>query len=46
MALLEKRFGVLTPQQQEIIYQLDEKRLFALTEKLWQAQSLANIFDE
>jgi len=44
IALLEKRFGVLTPQQQEIIYQLDEKRLFALTEKLWQAQSLADIF--
>jgi len=46
IALLEKRFDVLTPQQQEIICQLDEKRLFALTEKLWQAQSLVDIFNE
>ncbi|MDY6992804.1 MAG: Rpn family recombination-promoting nuclease/putative transposase [Pseudomonadota bacterium] len=43
IALLEKRFSALTPEQKKYIHQLDEKSLLALTEKLWQAQSVQDI---
>ncbi|MDY6993840.1 MAG: DUF4351 domain-containing protein [Pseudomonadota bacterium] len=46
IALLEKRFSPLTPAQKAFIYQLESSQLIALSEKLWQAQSLANIFAE
>jgi len=46
IVLLEKRFSALTSEQKEFIYQLDEKSLLALTEKLWQAQSVQDILEQ
>ncbi|MDY6992226.1 MAG: DUF4351 domain-containing protein [Pseudomonadota bacterium] len=46
IALLEKRFSPLTPEQKAFIYQLETSQLLDLTEQLWQAQSLADIFAE
>jgi len=46
IALLEKRFSPLTPAQKAFLYQLESSQLIALSEQLWQAQSLADIVAE
>ena len=46
ISMLEMRFNPLTPAQKAYIYKLDAASLLALTEKLWHAQSLRDIFDE
>jgi len=46
ITLLEKRFNPLSTEQKTFIYQLNSNELLALSEKLWQAQTLADIFTD
>ena len=46
ISLLEKRFNPLTPTQKQYLYELDMTHLLKLADKLWQAQSLQDIFNE
>ena len=46
ISMLEKRFGSLMPVQKKHIYELDATSLLKLAEKLWNVQSLQEVWDE